>query len=92
MPGNTVIPDDFGIFHEVFEVGSGIVCFEWFVEVILFCLDFGDDGRFKGLSVLLLDHDFGFGVHFFMGLVVLFVFVENDAVLVGRVDHFDIFT
>lgn len=82
MTSNTDVPDDFGIFHEVFEIGSRIVSFKGFIEVILFGLDFGNDGCLKSLPVLLFDHDFGFGVHFLMSLVVLFIFVEDDAVLV----------
>jgi hypothetical protein len=84
------ISDDFWVFHEIFEVRCRIICFEWFVEVILFCLDFGDDGSLQGLSVLLLYHYLSFGVHFLMGLIVFFVFMEDDTMFVGKVDHFDI--
>jgi hypothetical protein len=90
MTSNANISDDFWVFHEIFEVWCRIICFEWFVEVILFCLDFGDDGSLQGLPVLLLDHYLSFGVHFLMGLIVFFVFVEDDAMFVGKVDHFDI--
>ena len=60
------------------------------MKVILFSLDFGNDGGLERLPVLLLNHDLSLRIHFLMSLVIFFIFVEHDSVLVGRVDNLDI--
>lgn len=82
MPSNTDVSDPLLVFHQVLKIPSGIVSLKPFIKIKLFKINFGNNRRLKGLSIFLFNEDFGFRVHLFMCLVVLFVLMKNDSVLV----------
>ena len=90
MSSDAYVPDHLLVFHEVFQVGSGVVSLKTLIQIVFFVVNFWHDGSLKSLSIFLFDQNLSLRVHFLMRLVVLFILVQNYSVLVTGVHNFDI--
>lgn len=90
MPSDTYVSDYFGVFHHIFEIRGGIISLKSLMKIVLFVLYFGNDWCLESLSVLLFDHDLSFRVHFLMGLIIFFILMEDNSMLIGGIENFNI--
>ncbi len=82
MPWDHNISNYCWVFHQIPKILDGVVGLKHFWMVIMLLHNLGDDRSIYVLPILLLNHNFSFWIHLLMGLIVLFVLVQNYSMLV----------